>query len=52
MIGCGESGAGEEKERVSMGGKEGGDEIRSEIGKVTGKAEDTPTTNSLRKGYG
>ena len=38
----------EKRERVIMGGK-GRDEIRSEIGKVTGMIVDMPTTDSLGK---
>ena len=41
----------DKKERESMGGKSITD-IRSEIGKVTGKAADPPTMDSLRKRYG
>ena len=40
----------EKRERVIMGGK-GRDEIRSEIGKVTGMVADVPATDSLGKRY-
>ena len=48
VVGCGESGAGEEgkRERITTGGK-GRGKIRSEIGKVTGMVADAPTTDSL-----
>ena len=41
----------EKRERVIIGGK-GRDEIRSEIGKVTGMAPDAPSIDSLGKGNG